>query len=171
MTTCDTLRDRMPDVAWGRDAFGDDDRAHLAACAECRAEWALVSDGLRLAEGITVDADRLAERLAGRLRDEAREAPVRRLPWRGVGLGVAAAASIALVLWAPRRERSPIVQQPVAAAARLLPELERLDEKELRQVLVTVEGGDAADASPASLPRLGDLTETELEQMLQELGG
>lgn len=170
MTTCDTLRDRMPDVAWGRDAFGDDDRAHLAACAECRAEWAIVEDGQRLGDEGTLDVERIAQRVTARLASDAREAPVRRLPWRGLGLGAAAAASIALAIWMPRRERPRTAVEQTTAAV-LLPELERLDESQLRQLLRTVEGGEGADMSPAALPRLGDLTETELEQVLQELGG
>ena len=43
MTVCTYLSDRMPDVALGRARWTVEDERHLAACADCDAEWAIVS--------------------------------------------------------------------------------------------------------------------------------
>ena len=42
MSYCERLSDRMPDVALLRAAWSAEEAAHLASCADCRAEWDLV---------------------------------------------------------------------------------------------------------------------------------
>ena len=48
MTTCTHLSDRMPEVAPGRARWSAEDERHLAACEDCRAEWAIVSAASRV---------------------------------------------------------------------------------------------------------------------------
>ena len=48
MTACERLSDRMPDVARGRARWTAEEAAHLAACADCLAEWDLVATTIRL---------------------------------------------------------------------------------------------------------------------------
>ena len=52
----------------------------------------------------------------------------------------------------------------------VLPELDPLTESQLELVLSALDVADVA-VSPMRIPRLGDLTETELEQMLRDLEG
>ena len=42
MSGCKRLSDRMPEVVHGRSRWTPDEAAHLASCAECRRELALV---------------------------------------------------------------------------------------------------------------------------------
>ena len=42
MSECTRLSDRMPEVVHGRSRWTPDEAAHLAACADCRDELALV---------------------------------------------------------------------------------------------------------------------------------
>ena len=48
MTSCTQLSDRMPEVALGLARWTADDERHLAGCADCRSEWAIVSTASRL---------------------------------------------------------------------------------------------------------------------------
>ena len=62
MTVCEQLSDRMPAVAHGQAGWSAEEQAHLAGCADCRAEWDLVSAasrlGLDVAEGIGTSRSR-----------------------------------------------------------------------------------------------------------------
>lgn len=166
MTTTSHLSDRMPAVAAGREAWSDQDRAHLAACADCRAEWLVVEVGAGLGAGVAADLD--IEAIARVVvADRGRRAPlrtgglVRRMGW--VAATAAAAALLILVARpAPSGDPSPV------ASTVLLPELEGLSADELElvfDVLPTATGWNAPGAG------LGDLTDEELERVLSTLEG
>ncbi len=169
MSDCAELTDRMPDVRHGRAAWSDAEAAHLASCAACRAEWRLVSAGADLGSQLQVDAPAISAAVLERLRSPERGAVVGRIPWRGVMVAVASiAAVIALVLLLPGRERpGPSTTAPVVATApTLIPELNDLSEGELETVLQTLQSS-VDDGATGGLPRLGDLDETQLEQLLR----
>ncbi len=48
--TCQELSDKMPSVVRGELSWTDAEAHHLADCADCRAEWEVVSAGAALAE-------------------------------------------------------------------------------------------------------------------------
>ena len=48
MSDCERLSDRMPEVAMQQAAWTAEEAAHLASCADCRAEWDLVLAARRL---------------------------------------------------------------------------------------------------------------------------
>lgn len=169
MTLCEQLSERMPAVALGQAAWSDAERAHLAACAECGAEWALVSGASRLGLDVAADlnAHHVTERVLGRLRVERSRARARRVGWM---LGaLAAAAALALVVWPASRHPGSL--GPGVAAQMPLPELDSLGTPELQAVLdsidaplgTTVQGGDTGD--------LDDLNAPELQHVLDGLEG
>lgn len=173
MTICDTLRERMPDVALGRASWTEAERLHLAGCADCAREWRVVAAGSVLGQQTVVDVSAISERLLARLRDEAAAPAVRRLPWRGAGIGIgllAAAASVAILIGGPAIRFTAGTQKANVTSVALLPELERLTESQLESVLSELDLPDVS-VSPMRLPRLGDLTETQLEQLLLGLEG
>src|SRR6185437_16329344 len=57
MTTCTRLSDRMPDVAHGTSRWTELEERHLAECADCRAEWELVTAASRLGATLQPPAD------------------------------------------------------------------------------------------------------------------
>ena len=110
MTLCQQVSERMPAVALGSSRWSAAEEAHLASCADCRAEWNLVQLAGRLGVSATsmVDPDVIDASVGRRLQGaRAARRTVRR--WAMVGLGVAAA--IALALWTGR----PAPRQPIAA--------------------------------------------------------
>lgn len=173
MIDCTTMRDRMPDAARGAVSWTEAEAAHLMSCADCALEWRIVRAGIGLYAGTVVATDRIAEAVTTRLRGAPPERSViRRLPWRGGVIGLlAAAASVVLILSAPRlqRPRSGSANDTATALA-ILPELQALDEGQLERVLQSL-GPTAADATPGVLPHLEDLTDSELELLLHSQGG
>ncbi len=167
MIECAELADRMPDVWHGRAAWTDEEAAHLANCPGCRAEWRLVETGAALHADRAVSSERIAAAVLDRLRTEPRVA-VRRIPWRGVALvmtGIAAALILVVVI--PRRHQpAPATTDAVAAATPLIPELNDLSESELHSVLQMLQAS-VDDGAAGGLPRLGDLDDTQLEQLLR----
>lgn len=166
MSGCTRLTDRMPDVAHGRSRWTAEEAAHLATCADCRRELALVQAALTLGR----NAPRLADPAAMAATIERRLAGARTRR-RGVeriaGFGVAAA--LLLALWTRWPER-PIARpagpvRPAAQALVPLPELELLDPVELDSLLQRMES-PAVGGSTLDAPGLGDLEDTELEQVL-----
>jgi hypothetical protein len=100
----------MPAVALGRSRWSAAEEAHLASCADCRAEWNLVRLAGRLGASSPsmVDPEAIGAQVHRRLEDvRAGSRTVRR--WAFVGLG--AAAAIAVALWTGR----PARRQPIAA--------------------------------------------------------
>jgi len=165
------LTDRIPDVASGRVAWTADEAAHLAACAECRAEWRLVSAVQdRAAPRVEVDADRLARTVLDRLRTEPVVVPLRaRRRWLRPAVLLAAAASVALALVL---RTPPATDDRAVVPAReptMLPELDELLESELEVILAMFP--EEPTTAPGAQSRLGDLTDAELELLLEELDG
>ena len=166
MSDCGWLSDRIPVVALGRAEWTADEVEHLSGCRSCQEEWDLVRMTNRLGEGqsaldaaVTTAAvlDRLELARVGRLRARA---------WSFVGL--AAAATIATVIWAER----PVVRPPLPPAAAVvaglqipLPELDSLQPAELDSVLQTMDE-PLLNGTPSEAPELGDLESGELQSVL-----
>lgn len=164
MTTCERLSDRMPLVALGRERWTSEEEAHLAACPDCRAEWALVKAAGTLGRGAPPMADRpeLAAAVLRRVAESRAAHSTRRVvPW---AVGLAAAAGVAIAVWtglAPG-ERVPAPIDSVAA-------VDRLGAAELDSLLQDDE--PVAGWSMLEMPGLGDLDEEELEQVLRTWEG
>jgi hypothetical protein len=172
---CEALSDRMPAVARGTAAWDAEESAHFAGCAECQAEFALIAP---IARSATTAASVNVERItAGVLRQTAAGTPVvalasRRRNWSRGLIGLAAAAGIVLMVYLAR----PVAPEAGVAVVptrmkTAIPELDALLEDELRVVLAAVEEETTQELVPGPLPRLGDLTETELQQLLQSVEG
>lgn len=173
MTTCEQLSDRMPAVARGESGWSAEEESHLAACPECRLEWELISAATGLGRDVTASLDphHVTERVLGRLRAE-RRSRGRRIRWAVAG--VAAAASIALVVWAgPRRSGSRIpVPAPVADVAEIpLPELDSLGTPELEAVLHALDAPIGTSVEGVDSSGLDDLDTRELQHVLDRLEG
>lgn len=162
MTACERLSDRIPDVARGRAAWTAEEAAHLAGCAECRAEWRLVSSVNRIAAGAPAPRDPAAL-TAGVLRRVEAERQSVGSWWRPL-LGAAAAAAIAAGVWtAMQDDVTPSRAAPGVEIA--LPELDPLETAELDSLLDLIDSIPAA-WSALGEPTLGDLDADELEQVL-----
>jgi len=172
MTLCEQLSDRMPAVAHGQAVWSAEEQAHLAGCADCRAEWDLVSAasrlGLDVADGI--DAHHVTERVLGRLRAERRRRGWQ-IGWAAGGL--AAAAAVAIAVWPGRLSRQvpPSVAVPVAAAALPLPELDSLGTPELQAVLDSLDGSLGTTVQGVDTGDLDDLDAHELQHVLDGMEG
>jgi hypothetical protein len=166
MTDCRHLSDRMPEVAAQRSAWAAAEAAHLASCAECRAEWDLMLAARRLeARAPAVDVDVIATALRQRLAAERSGRPRGRWTW----LAASAAAAAAAVAVAVTSTRAPEVQTvPIAVAEGEalvpLPELEELEAAQLDTLLQTLDGSLAGTSEPAD-STLGGETEAELERI------
>ena len=165
MTACERLSDRMPDVARGRARWSAEEAAHLAACADCLVEWDLVVTTIRLgAKAPRADPEATAAAVLRRV-SEARRSRGRRRYW---GLGIAAAAVLAGVIWTgarPERGAPPVAPVEVA-----LPETEPVETAELDSLLETMDPSQLG-TSALDEPSLDDLDTNELEQVLRTLEG
>ena len=174
MSNCAELCERMPAVAGGRDAWSGSELQHLASCGDCAAEWRVVQMGVVLAGDVAVNADRIAAAVISGLRQPAAaEATVLRFRWRGPLVGImAAAAAVALLIWAPRRGHAPGSDDGDSAAAlAMLPELGGLSNGELAAVLQTIDAAPVDAGASSDAPHLDDLTDAQLERLLQSMGG
>jgi anti-sigma factor RsiW len=166
MTTCERLSDRMPEVARGGARWTVEESAHLAACAECRAEWDLVVATVRLGskapqgEHPTAIATAVLRRVT-----EDRRARERRRFW---GLGLAAAATLGGIIWAGDRPEPGA--PPVATIENTMPDTEPLETAELDSMLEALDASQLG-ASALDEPSLSDLDTNELEQVLSTLEG
>jgi hypothetical protein len=186
MTTCTQLSDRMPDVAHGASRWTETEERHLAACADCRAEWELVTAASRLGAALQPPADPalIASLVLERVARERQRTRFRARLWTATGL--AAAAAVTLAVWtgvgarpgdgargtAPRVATAPVtparLEVPVADLP--LPELDDLPAEALDSMLQALdEPGARADAY--ELPALGDPGDRELERVLTGLEG
>jgi len=168
--SCDEMIDRMPLVLAHRDTWRDEDWAHLRSCDECAESWRITSAGARVAATVRVDATAISAAVSARL---AAPEPAPRIVWQRIAWPVAIAAAFVLVAYSAmvRRDANVPADENGAVAtiqrAPLFPELEPLSEPALRVLLASVEATDTVGASStAELPRLGDLTESQLEQLL-----
>jgi hypothetical protein len=165
MSDCERLSDRMPDVALLRAAWSVEEAAHLASCADCRAEWDLVLAAHRLeASAPSVDPATIAAAVQHRLASE--RMADRRSRW-GWALGAAAAAALALVV-----ARAPESRQATAPAVAVtadplvpLPELEGLDTAQLDTLLHALDGPLTGTSAHDSTTADHDV-DAELEQIL-----
>jgi hypothetical protein len=96
----------MPEIALGRARWTPEDERHLTGCDDCRGEWAIVAAASRLGATLpAIDAERVAAGALERIRHQRAHAKVRRS--RLVALaGLAAAAVVALAVWANRGGRN-----------------------------------------------------------------
>jgi hypothetical protein len=170
MTICTQLSDRMPDVAHGASRWTETEERHLTACADCRAEWELVTAASRLGAGLRSPADPalLSTVLLERLARERQRTRLRARLWTAAGL--AAAAAVILAVW-PGGTAPRVATAPVAPRAELpLPELDDLPAEALDSMLQALdEPGARADAY--ELPALADPGDRELERVLTGLEG
>lgn len=165
MTPCERLSDRMPEVARGRRRWTADEAAHLASCADCRAEWDLLDATIRLgAKAPGTDSESMAGAVLRRVSEDRRTRARRRF-W---GLGIAAAAALAGVVWTGLRPNPAAL--PVAPVEVAVPEVEPLETAELESLLETMDASQLG-ASALDEPSLEDLDTNELEQVLRTLEG
>jgi hypothetical protein len=162
------LQDRMPEVARGSATWDAADLAHLASCAECGAAWLLISAATGVGANVEhdFDATAAAQVVTARLR-QAR--PIHRRAWVRTLVGVAAAASIALILDRPAAP-VPVPVAPIPADARLLPELDSLNVDELTLIADGLET-PLAETPLGSPTSLDDLDTTQLTRVLRALEG
>ena len=160
----DQLRDRMPEVARGSAAWTADEAAHLAACAECREELAMVTSAVRIGAGVeaTFDASAAARAVTLRLTQEPVGARSRYRPL----ILLATAAVLALVYARPMSVPAPIGPRE---EARLFPELDSLSSEELTIL------ADGLEIPLAEVPFVGersaDPDTLPLERVLRALEG
>src|SRR6187200_1425633 len=111
MTDCKHISNQMPEVARGSARWNAAEERHLAGCAECRSEWAIVRRAARLGAGgeFQLDETAITNAVLRRLHTHHPVASRRRV-WGFVGL-VAAASVILLV----SGRRTPEVRRPVVA--------------------------------------------------------
>ena len=165
MSDCTHLSDRMPAVARGASRWSSTDEAHLAACSDCAAEWALVRRTSVLGRSIEIrDPERITTVMLEALRTPAPRVRSGVLRWIAP---VAIAAGLLLVLIRPRGEESPA--DSVALTLSLLPEAESLTEADLESVIRLIPAADPADRANAAA--LDSLNEDELTQMLKDIEG
>jgi hypothetical protein len=92
----------MPEVALQRARWTPEEERHLAGCADCQAEWAIVAAASRLGARLpAVDGDRVAEGALERIRRERAATKVRTRRVAALA-GLAAAAVVALAVWVNR---------------------------------------------------------------------
>ena len=172
---CESLSDRMPAVARGHVSWDAEESGHLEHCADCQTEWALVAPIARRATAAPVmDLDRMVTTV---LRETRRETEVifiassRRRRWAQGLIGLAAAAAVTLAVYTPKPTPTPDAVALVPTRVKTaIPELDALLEDELKLVLATIDD-PSTELAPGALPRLGDLTEAELQQLLKSVEG
>jgi hypothetical protein len=180
MTTCIQLSDRMPDVAHGTSRWTDTEERHLAACADCRAEWELVTAASRLGAALRSPADPalVSTLLLERLARERQRIRLRARLWTAAGLAAAAAAILAV--WTGARTGRHPGDVVGGAAPRVATTPVAPDRPE-----TPVAPGDSAPPVPRApalataptgarraelpLPELDDLPAEALDSMLQAL--
>jgi hypothetical protein len=182
MPTCSELSDRMPDVAHGPSGWTELEERHLAACADCRAEWRIVTAVARLGDSLPPPADPtlVSRLLLERLGRERRLVRRRTRLWTAAGL---AGAAVIVALWTggrgvagpgtgPDTSRAPaLATAPAEGRAELsLPEIDDLPADALDSILRVLDE-PAARADAYELPGLGDPGDRELEQALTGLEG
>ena len=174
MTTCTQLSDRMPDVALGRARWTPDEAWHLTRCEDCRAEWTVVSAASRLGSTLPVaDPGSIAARALDRIRSERARSRIHTRML--VSVGLAAAAVVALAVWAGRQERgaargggtlrapAPVAANPPAAAPGIDSQVPRSPEPKLAEV------SPAAGAVEMPFPELDGLPAEALDSVLQAI--
>lgn len=172
---CEALSDRMPSIAKGLTEWDAEEAAHLATCGDCQAEWALIAPLARAAAAHVapaIDLDKVATQVTARLEGRGRvlDFPARSR-WMRPLAGLAAAAAVILSFTFLRPDL-PTRDQALGVPTRAptaIPELDALLEAELEVVLASLTPDEAEEGvlSGGGIPRLGDLTDAELELLLE----
>lgn len=172
MTPCTHLSDRMPEVALGRAQWTPEDERHLARCEDCRAEWAIVAAASRLGARLpAIDPERVAARATERVRSERALAKVRTQRLTTL-VGLAAAAMVALAVWANRGGRTSLpggTSAPPPAPIATTPS-QSLPDTQLRakpEPRLAQESGAAT--LDLSMPELDSLPAEALDSILRTL--
>ena len=182
MTICERLSDRMPAVAAGHAAWTTEERAHLDACADCRAEWELVeaAQGLGAGGALRVDPAVIATSVLARVRD-ARHADRRRATTRWAltwgGLAAAAALLLAVLLRGSSPPIPDVASVPAAASVTdvalhvPLPELDGSEPEELQAVLDELEVPLGESSTLDEGFPGDDVTQQDMERVLRAWEG
>lgn len=175
MTVCTYLSDRMPDVALGRARWTAEDERHLAGCADCRAEWAIVAVASRLGATLpAVDPDRAAARATERIRHERAHALVRARQVAAL-VGLAAAAAVAFAVWSGRSGRATApggrtLPAPAPVATTPMPDTSGSDSQIRHSPTPSLaQGLGAMPPAELPLPELDSLPAAALDSILQDL--
>ena len=162
--SCQELSDKMPGVARGKVSWTQEEARHLASCADCRAEWEVVTAGATVANGVKVDAEAVAERVLLRLRTE----PVVKRFARSRWIAGIAAVAAAVLLISKVVTTAPLPPGPAAPPSALgavdVPGLTTLGEDGLAEVLESM-APQWTDTPTIDTPSLDDLDPRELEQV------
>ena len=172
---CEALSDRMPAVARGDASWDNEEAAHLGICRDCQLEWRLVAPiALAARPAPTMDIERIASAVHAAARPTPTVVSITsRRRWSRALVGLAAAAGIALAVYLPTRPApaTDVALVPTRAVT-TIPELDALLEDELKMVLAAVQEDEPAPVlTPGPLPRLDELTEAELQQLLKTVEG
>lgn len=180
MTTCTQLSDRMPDVAHGTSRWTETEERHLAECADCRAEWELVTAASRLGAALRPPADPalLSTVLLERLARERQRTRLRARLWAAAGL--AAAAAVMFAVWTGARRGSPpgdaaggaaprVATNPVAPGRPESPVERRDGTPPVPRAPALATAPTGAPRAELPLPELDDLPAEALDSMLQAL--
>jgi len=180
MTTCTQLSDRMPDVAHGTSRWRETEEHHLAACADCRAEWELVTAASRLGAALRSPADPalVSTLLLERLARERQRTRLRARFWTAAGL--AAAAAVILAVWTGTRIGSRpgdsvggaaprVATVPVAPASPEAPGVPGDSGPPAARAPVLATVPTEGPRAELPMPELDDLPAEALDSMLQAL--
>lgn len=167
MTPCERMTDRMPEVAAGLHVWTAVEAGHLAACADCAAEWRLVQLVRNTPARMDLDPARVAAGVRRRLAApaEGRVLALRRRPLVRVVAALAAAALLVVALRPVLFDR----EVPAVDPGSVLTELRDLDSRELTQILDDWAPAESGPPVAAFVSGLGDLSADELEVILQGL--
>ena len=161
MSDCTQLSDRMPEVAKGLLRWSASDEKHLAACADCSAEWDLVRRAAFLGASLEpLDAERVAGNVITTLRAPAPRRSGLLARWV---VPVALAAGLLVVLRLQWPSGAP---GDAGTVLSLLPEAEWLSDAELESVIQLIPSSE-----PADLRAVDSLTDEELNLMLEDMEG
>jgi hypothetical protein len=170
VTECHQLSDRIVDVVHGGAVWTSAEAEHLAGCAECRWELALIQAAVGVGTALRVDADGMARRVSARL--AAPPVPAIRFParraFRWAGVLAAAAILVLAVRFEAGRRSSPAAAAPSAI---VLGELEGLSATELANVLDEMPVASRQATMPSGAAGMSDLSADELQQVLEAWGG
>lgn len=172
---CEALSDRMPSIAKGEAEWDAEEAGHLATCEECQSEWDLIAPMARAAARRPVPAmnlDRVAARVTAQLEGQGKVLTFpARTRWTRPLAGLAAAAAVILsfTFLRPDVPTGTDARGVPSRAPTAIPELDALFEAELEVVLasLTPDATDDGVLSGGGIPRLGDLTDAELELLLE----
>ena len=168
MSECTQLSERMAAVAHGRNEWSATEKAHLASCADCTAEWRVMQAGAMIGAEVaaTLPVDFVATRVVATLKIPAGSRGWwARLRW--FALPVAAAAAVALVVFPRGGPASPGGTTTEVVEVSVLPELESLEASDLELVLELLPDR----AAPVEIRSFEELTDDEVTRLINSLEG